>query len=565
MAITYEKLKIVKDYKAGDGTILKAGTEVSGYLRLRKWAIKYKDETYMSVPREYAVQKEKPILVPQPVKKVVPVIRYPDNGNSNIPTKQLDAFVEKLVKLDLGFPLFTVSDCNTFHTSGHLWGAYAVRQLEEICQPDGLDGAIAVINIDQHADAGGYGSEWASSKAWGGSLLEYIKNRKHNACFLTLYNGVKGGTPGGRLSYVWKSKIHENLASTDIENVLKAKPVDYNKLLDKVATSIGEGKKVKYLFIGVDRDCLTQSYTYWGEGLIPNKDLSKVIVGLVDAFKLKYGNDIRVIGVDICGLPEHPSRLERCSTRDGKTKDVYAKLNTELVQLWYYARSLPTIIRKKSMSVRKGSMKLISPGWRRAIFYSGSVSYTYVKPKESSLTEEIQKTQEYMERLQNTKFGTGVGYSDFHAPDFIHHTYNNILIFKKTDPPWQYVISGASAKWLMESGRRPFYLARRALSGKKGIFFGGIEYIGALSCTRSSASASQLPTFKGEVLKRDQFKDQFLNNKGLFSQPQACGCERCLKMTATWQEMAKLYKQVTGQNLPVKPLTKEEISEIYDI
>ena len=85
--------------------------------------------------------------------------RVTANGQDAIPNKSscvltvdMDEFVARMVEEDLGYPAFSVSDCNSFHTTGYLWATYAVRSAYRhgAKQSD----SVALLNFDQHADAG---------------------------------------------------------------------------------------------------------------------------------------------------------------------------------------------------------------------------------------------------------------------------------------------------------------------------------------------------------------------------------------------------------------------------
>ena len=113
----------------------------------------------------------------QQKQKSVVTITYPKrqgNNSSLVPREQLDAFVATLVNRDdIGFPLFSITDCNSFHTSGYLWGLYAARMIHK---HNLRDGAVAVVNFDQHSDRTGPtdpapGVSGVASDRWGEPLV----------------------------------------------------------------------------------------------------------------------------------------------------------------------------------------------------------------------------------------------------------------------------------------------------------------------------------------------------------------------------------------------------------
>jgi len=323
-------------------------------------------------------------------------IKAPDllgNVSSRVPRDHMDGFVEKLVEdVNLGFPIFSVSDCNSFHTSGYLWGLYAALKLKK----EGLPlKPIAVINFDFHQDFGSFNMPHTGSDRWGRVLLDTIASLGFPACYLSIFNdpGTDSAfacrTPSAYKKY--KRKAEEKKAA-------KAKrPIhDALEFLSRVKESRFGGEPIGYVFVTIDRDVLQNSYTQWGDGAIQNigklsEELLSLLKGLgVCQEKAKPGQ-AELIGFDVTGLPEHLYMIP--GAKKEKVKGVYKRVAEELNIL---------------QSIASTELKLPpgSEGLSSALLFSGSTSYTG-PPEEKTHTHE-QMAEEmtkwnYMDFLLNTR------------------------------------------------------------------------------------------------------------------------------------------------------------------
>ncbi len=133
------------------------------------------------------------------------------NSSSRVMKADMDAFVGKMREADLGFPMFSVSDCNSFHTSGYLWATYAIRSVMK----SGDDAPVAILNFDQHKDIGATGaSSILASDGWGGPALASVKN----GLYMSFGNAFAGKTEGLNKDYNWPNVliVRKNNVSTEL-------------------------------------------------------------------------------------------------------------------------------------------------------------------------------------------------------------------------------------------------------------------------------------------------------------------------------------------------------------
>lgn len=237
--------------------------------------------------------------------------------NENSPTikSKLAKFVTRLTKRDLGieFPVFSVSDCNTFHNTGYLWGLYAVKMaFDQI----GRTGAVAVLNFDQHDDEGYSKNKWVLSSAWGRPLISEAEIRESGGCYVVL------GMPEAKNS-TYAYKAHYRKAGTDEFGTAPgdaAKEEFWAEIIKQI------GVPIEYIFITVDRDCLLKHYTAW-QDMDSKKckfkdadELTKVADDILTALRDACLADYKVerhgeqtivcrtipdlIGFDVTGLPD---------------------------------------------------------------------------------------------------------------------------------------------------------------------------------------------------------------------------------------------------------------------
>ncbi|ADO69010.1 hypothetical protein [Stigmatella aurantiaca] len=289
------------------------------------------------------------------------------NTSSRIIKDDADRFVGQMLKAKIGFPAFSVCDCNSFHTSGYLWGTYAIRSVMD----PGSDDAVAILNFDQHQDLGG--GALVASDAWGLPTLASVKN----GCYLSIGNAASrrsGEGLGGE--YQWsttvalrkdgatthspikvmtvKTQIAQKAISamtaeekvqyygallsslsskwtrvdplgsaqdcrlSDLKNATLGMPLAPGCTLTLDALDAGElftcffqalvqylGRPIKYVFVTVDRDVIQNHHTQWGDkSLFPNGFTLVRTISTVHEALLAASPQCTLIGVDITGLPE---------------------------------------------------------------------------------------------------------------------------------------------------------------------------------------------------------------------------------------------------------------------
>lgn len=97
------------------------------------------------------------------------------NKSSVVILDDMNAFIDKMIARDVGFPVFSVSDCNSFHTSGYLWALYGLRKARLVYDDGDAAAPALFLNFDQHTDAGSAGNMVASDR-WGAPALSQLTN-----------------------------------------------------------------------------------------------------------------------------------------------------------------------------------------------------------------------------------------------------------------------------------------------------------------------------------------------------------------------------------------------------
>ncbi|MFW9842754.1 MAG: hypothetical protein ACFFES_17830 [Candidatus Thorarchaeota archaeon] len=284
----------------------------------------------------------------------------------------MDQFVTELLDEDLGFPVFSVCDCNSFHTSGYLWGLYAAKMMNRKGKPNG---PVAVINFDQHDDYGGTKYHYTRSDGWGASLLDRLKRMQLPCFYLTVGNGENG-----------TSRIYIKGSQTSTSRQIGT----FNK---ETWTGILQdlGGIVQYIFITIDRDCLNNSYTQWGDGCFGDTGalttkMKDVLSPMIEACQEQTEDHLpQIIGFDITGLPEH--RIIQGKT-DQEPVQVWKDLDEQLVKIKAWISNFYTAqynkIRRRPIALATGhsqqiTLKTVTIKWSKVVFFSGSVSYSWDK------------------------------------------------------------------------------------------------------------------------------------------------------------------------------------------
>jgi len=341
------------------------------------------DATTQAQPASRARPRAAP---PQPLPEIIPAEMEEGyklgNVSSRVPREQIYRFVLNLVKtLDLGFPIFSVSDCNSFHTSGYLWGLYAALKLrQEGCALE----PVAVVNFDFHADLGSSGKPYTGSDTWGNTLTDEIASLGFPVCYLSIFN-----TPGSAIECTYKPRPPESEEKKEHkqENELEEKQDETMsvtikeslKYIRKVCKEHFGGKPIRYVFVTIDRDVLKNSYTQWGDGPINDigalkKELLSLLEGLGVCKKKGKPGQAELIGFDVSGLPEHAYMLPR--PKKETVKEVYRRVTDELNILQNIAST--------DLNLPLGRNALSS-----ALLFSGSTSYTGPQDEEKHTAEQM--------------------------------------------------------------------------------------------------------------------------------------------------------------------------------
>ena len=189
--------------------------------------------------------------------------------------------------IEVGFPVFSVSDCNTFHTSGYVWSYYAIKKAPKSLKPLKL----AIINFDQHWDSGGSG-DVIGSDHWGNGVLRELDS-KSRGLYVVVGNDNDGKVG---LFNAWNKEKADVLGSLSKHNV------NWDHFWNN------GGKDINAVFVTVDRDCLKNHYTQWQDSSYFDdwEHLRSVMQEVLEPlFDKKRKTKAYLIGVDITGLPEH--------------------------------------------------------------------------------------------------------------------------------------------------------------------------------------------------------------------------------------------------------------------
>ncbi|HUU46765.1 MAG TPA: hypothetical protein VM118_13630 [Acidobacteriota bacterium] len=263
------------------------------------------------------------------------------NSSSRVPITELRKFVGDLSnEKSLGFPVFSVCDCNSFHTSGYLWGLYAIKKAFKVHGP----GAVAVLNFDQHQDEGKTGLPVVPSDGWGVPLLTEQELQAAGGCYLSIGNGQSGNVlcrfqaPGAGFKGNQRATISGSMNKSSWETFWEG-----------VKDDVGD---IKFVFISVDRDCLVNHYTQWGDACF-FKDITRLksCIEIVLGSLMRKIEGVRVIGFDITGLPEHPKMISHRGRPVIAAGNVWGRADKEVTDLLGLAaphlRTTAQVIAKK--------------------------------------------------------------------------------------------------------------------------------------------------------------------------------------------------------------------------
>ncbi len=227
---------------------------------------------------------------------------------------ELDVFID-ILKDKLPYPLYSVSDCNTFHTTGYLWGKYALDRSGAVGSQDG----VLIIDLDQHNDAGSAGAI-ISSDGWGKPLLNCYDNSAYAVVGtaasedtnVNVYAAYRKG--GGLIRKInCKAKKNQMMDGTQVETNITPRLLKSGTLADLVTalTKLIDDLEdltetpFKHFYLTVDRDCMFGSRTQWGDRSVTFEDPDEVI-RVIDVLVAVLGlkRNVRLAGLDVTGLPD---------------------------------------------------------------------------------------------------------------------------------------------------------------------------------------------------------------------------------------------------------------------
>ncbi|MGB2988239.1 MAG: hypothetical protein WBE26_20410, partial [Phycisphaerae bacterium] len=146
------------------------------------------------------------------------------------------------------------------------------------------------------------------------------------------------------------------------------------------------GQDVAYVFVTVDRDCLNDSYTQWGDGRVANTEAltsaMKLVLGaLADTCKSKP----LFIGLDVTGLPEHKTLLPDLSKPEALLTESPGKEFKSYDEVWqgvdaqlnYLYKWFSSEGRKLASPIRRGEKTnvVVDMFGAKVVFFSGSTRY----------------------------------------------------------------------------------------------------------------------------------------------------------------------------------------------
>lgn len=244
----------------------------------------------------------------------------PTGNNSGHTTKEaLDSLCAAL-QARLRLPAFTVTDSNTFHTSGYLWAKVAL----DAAIARGGAGPVLIVNFDQHQDYQAP-ARLVKSDGWGKAILRNYKGAFINfGCngintglgsegFLLATNTAPGDEPKTVRGVTGDGpKITMNHfvgLDTPTKKDYGAVGPDLQFLGVNIPATIAAieralGDRFKYCFITVDRDCMLNNGTQWGMSE-PAFWSAAHLRSVMEILLRHLGQrEVELTGLDITGLPE---------------------------------------------------------------------------------------------------------------------------------------------------------------------------------------------------------------------------------------------------------------------
>jgi hypothetical protein len=264
------------------------------------------------------------------------------NVSSRCSHGQINAIVKEMQELqregELDWPVFSVWDCNCFHTSGYLMGKYAFD-----CADSLQNKTLIVVNIDQHSDAGRESQKFVSSDKWGVPLIkQYEKYGK--GVYVSLSSAGKKEDDIAVESHVWYMDKEKGIQYIKVEKPIgqkekalaaliqakEKKATTESWILKKHLDDLGAGKNkdaenamtkhwqalleiigskhkhFDYVFLSIDRDCMKKNFTQWGDNksILENYNHVNEVADAVLSTLIVDKKKTKLVGFDVTGLPE---------------------------------------------------------------------------------------------------------------------------------------------------------------------------------------------------------------------------------------------------------------------
>lgn len=255
--------------------------------------------------------------------------RTPQNSSGRTRTVLLNPAIASM-REQLPFPMFSITDCNTFHTSGYIWGKFA---LDNAIARWGA-GPVLIVNFDQHRDYDAT-QDLVKSDGWGKPLLKNYQgaflnfgctglNALDGMGFVGAWRRTGQGDPTtvkpGDLDDTNRVTMRDLLgidpppANARAGNIAAGRFADavpkfdvlrqkIPKLIQHLARQAG-ADAFKYVFLTVDRDCMLYNGTQWGYRDAPFMDYRSVAPMMRMVLEATRATGARLVGLDITGLPE---------------------------------------------------------------------------------------------------------------------------------------------------------------------------------------------------------------------------------------------------------------------
>jgi len=349
---------------------------------LKKTGIKVKQPCHIGIKRTgqqpYVIKKsDKNVTLKTPQKTNIK-----EDCSGKCFKTEIDSFVGALKNMPvLQHPVFSISDCNCFHTTGYIWGKYALDKATATSPTD----PVLVINFDQHNDMGSTTTGLVNSDGWGKPLINNYTKAAYvvlgvsaaDAEFVCAAAAIKRDDgikevpikkPSPLIQRFPPKGLH--VVSPITPNLLRGKSRDrnikdeLNNLWGALETHMGGGAKFKHYFIAIDRDCMFGNHTQWGDMNVAfenHTEITTVIDAIVETMQ-GSGRDAKLTGFDITGLPEVEEAIESkvLKKKDSRKREKIIKdLKTELSD--YYGKFQEWSVPKKKTRARRASFSGIRP------------------------------------------------------------------------------------------------------------------------------------------------------------------------------------------------------------